>query len=838
MFPCRSTISGFHHCQQCDQIMRISQIIIAALLSSIFCSACQVVAQDILKVGVYENKPLIFTGSDGEPAGLFIDLFAHIAQEEDWELEYIAAPWDITLDSLKNGKIDILPVVAYSDKRNEFLNFTDETIMANWAEMYTTRTTSLNSLLELEGRKVAVKMGDIHFAALKDLTERFNINCRFIETDSYTTIFEMLDSNYLDVGVVNRMFGKANKSNYGVKITPVIYNPIELRYASPKGKHIDTLTVIDTYLAKFKNDTESIFYKGLQRWLMVEPENRIPAYIKYLIASILAAVLLLVSLSLLLRHQVRRQTRTLTKTNLHLKQEIRKRREAMEDLKRYARVVEASDDAIALLDPRQNHLLFNNAYLKIFNRSRGEVEKLSLSSVVGSDFYEQYLERAAKRCLGNEQVNLDGVYHPTSGPKRHLHIQMGPYIPPGGPIAGLVINIRDITQEIELKVQLIRAQKMETIGQLAGGVAHDLNNILSGIVSYPDMLLVDRPESDPMHKPLTTIKKSGKKAADIVSDLLTLARRGVENVQTTNLNIIIREFLSSPECRALLGPYQNVTIKTDLDSELLNISGSPIHLSKCLMNLFTNGLEAMESGGTLTISTENSYFEESVPEIPGIGEGEYAVLVITDTGVGMTEEMAKHIFEPFYTSKIMGRSGTGLGMTLVWNSVRDHNGYITVDSAPGDGTTFKIFYPVTRAEITVHKTEGVEEYRGAGEKVLVVDDVEEQRTFATEILTKLGYKVESAGGGDEAVSMVREKEYDILVLDMIMPGGLDGLATYEQVLSHRPAQKAIIASGYSASDNIVRVQTLGAGAYVKKPYTVLSLARALKTELHTGRISN
>lgn len=170
---------------------------------------------------MYNNKPLIFESSEGLASGLYIEILKHIAEEENWDLQFVKTSWDTALEHLKEGRIDLLPVIAYSTQRAELFDFNDETIIANWAEIYSSKNTTFSSILDLDGKRVAVQMGDIHLAALKELTDKFNVNCRFIETDGYTTIFEMLDAGYIDIGVVNRLYGRANNNGYDIKTTPL-----------------------------------------------------------------------------------------------------------------------------------------------------------------------------------------------------------------------------------------------------------------------------------------------------------------------------------------------------------------------------------------------------------------------------------------------------------------------------------------------------------------------------------------------------------------------------------------------------------------------------------------
>lgn len=394
-------------------------------------------------------------------------------------------------------------------------------------------------------------------------------------------------------------------------------------------------------------------------------------------------------------------------------------------------------------------------------------------------------------------------------------------------------RIRAEQARAQLEVRLQRAEKMEALGTLAGGVAHDLNNILSGIVGYPDLLLMEMPEESPMRAGILTIKKSGEKAAAIVQDLLYLARRAVPDKRAVNLNDIVQEYLKSPEYQKLHYYHPEVKTLTRLEAQPLPISGSPMHLSKAFMNLVSNAAEAMPHGGTIEVATANTYVDRPFRGYDSVEEGEYVVLEVRDNGIGIAPENIERIFEPFYTKKTMGRSGTGLGMAVVWGTVKDHHGYIDVQSAEGRGTTFKLYLPVTRTAVAeINRSYNLEEYLGQGESILVVDDMPEQRQIATMMLEKLGYTVSTAASGAKAVDWVVENPVDLVVLDMIMDPGIDGLETYQQIKNIHPDQKVVIASGFSETDRVKAAIELGVSEYVRKPYSLekigLSVRRALQ----------
>ncbi len=336
-------------------------------------------------------------------------------------------------------------------------------------------------------------------------------------------------------------------------------------------------------------------------------------------------------------------------------------------------------------------------------------------------------------------------------------------------------RIRAEQARAQLEVRLQRAEKMEALGTLAGGVAHD----------------------------------------------------------AVNLNDIVREYLKSPEYQKLHYYHPEVETLTRLEAQPLPISGSPMHLSKAFMNLVSNAAEAMPHGGTIEVATANTYVDRPFRGYDSVEEGEYVVLEVRDNGIGIAPENIERIFEPFYTKKTMGRSGTGLGMAVVWGTVKDHHGYIDVQSAEGRGTTFKLYLPVTRTAVAeINRSYNLEEYLGQGESILVVDDMPEQRQIATMMLEKLGYTVSTAASGAKAVDWVVENPVDLVVLDMIMDPGIDGLETYQQIKNIHPDQKVVIASGFSETDRVKAAIELGVSEYVRKPYSLekigLSVRRALQ----------
>ncbi len=536
----------------------------------------------------------------------------------------------------------------------------------------------------------------------------------------------------------------------------------------------------------------------------------------------------------------------LSRVNQRLQGEIEERKRALDALRasreKYRDLFENVSDFLFVHDLEGRLLETNLPFKREYGYSQKDCLSVNVRDLMPREDwpeFEKYLERIQQ--TGRDEgffrfTAADGETAVIEYKNTLIRDVSGEPVGVRGVGRDVTVRLKAEKERENLVAQLQRAQKMEAIGMLAGGVAHDLNNVLSGIVSYPDLLLMQVAEDSPLRKPLETVRQSGHKAAAIVQDLLSMARRGVTTKDVVNLNRIVAEYLTSPEYDKLRSQHERVRIETDLQEDLLRVMGSPVHLSKTIMNLVSNAAEAMPGGGTIRIKTENRYMDRAVGGYDDVSEGEYVVLTLSDTGVGISEEDRERIFEPFYTKKKMGNSGTGLGMAVVWGTVKDHGGTIDLESREGEGTTFTLYFPVVRASSRKRpSTNSLRACRGIGEPILVVDDVKEQREIASTLLSQLGYSVTAVPSGEEAVRYLMRREAALVVLDMIMEPGIDGLETYRRILETNPRQRAIITSGFSETDRIREAQRLGAGRYVKKPYTLEAIGTAIREELDKPR---
>jgi PAS domain S-box-containing protein len=799
-----------------------------------------------IKVGVYQNKPLLFTDNDGNVKGIFADILNYIAKKEEWEIDYVNDSWIQSYEDLKSGKLDMLGAIAFSERRNQIFDFTYENVLSNWGQIYINKRSGIESILDFEGKKIAVMQNDIYFKGLIELTEQFGIECRFIEAFEYDVVLELVESGKCDAGLVNYLYGHQNERKYHINKTSIILSPQQISFAVPKGKNKALINTIDLHLRKLKGDKSSIYYQSLSKWVGVDTVQINPIWLIILSVGAICLILIFLVLNMILRKQVIKRTQELNAKNQHLIDEIERRKKVEEALKKneekYRSVFENTGTATFIIEEDMTISKVNTKAEDMTGYVKAEIEgKLKTTDLVSKKELKRITDYHYAR-RGNvgefpSEYTLDIVDKKGNIKKAFIQIS----VIPGSQRS--IASLIDITSRIEAEEalrqneeKLQQAQKMKAIGTLAGGVAHDLNNILSGIVSYPDLILMDLPNDSPLIGPIQTIRESGKKAAAIVQDLLTLARRGVSVSKVVNLNDLVDEYLISPQFEKLKSYHPNVKVESHLDPALLNVMGSPIHLSKTVMNLVSNAAEAMPEGGSIEIKTTNNYVDFPINGNVDVEEGDYIGLTVSDSGIGIAADDINRIFEPFYTKKVMGRSGTGLGMAVVWGTVEDHNGYIHIESKEGKGTTIKLYFPVTRE--TARRMEmplSFDNYKGNGQHILVVDDVKEQLEIASKILTQLGYSVETVCSGEKACEYLESNSPDLIMLDMIMAPGIDGLETYKRINSKYPQQRAIIASGYSETERVREAQRLGAGKYVKKPYTIEKIGLAIKSELKTSQ---
>lgn len=519
--------------------------------------------------------------------------------------------------------------------------------------------------------------------------------------------------------------------------------------------------------------------------------------------------------------------------NRRLNQEIEEHKQTEEKLFKLSQSIEESPVAFVLMDVNGNLEYVNPQFFRISGYAPRNMIGLNVKSLqpTGSqtdDFQEAW-----------ESVGADNIWRGEMQIKKQdgecfwAYLTLLPLKNPEGHVNSMMMIMEDTSEKRQLEAQLIQSQKLEGIGQLAGGVAHDFNNILTAIIGYAQLVYLNMQNDDTNRGHIKHILDYSEKAATITKSLLAFSRKQTTNLSCFNVNDLISDF---QKLLLRLMP-ENIEIQTQFTSQKLSVLVDQVQLEQVIMNLATNARDAMPDGGLIIIATNMTEIDQEFIKSNGYGRtGSYAQITMADMGRGMNRQTLDKIFEPFFTTKEPGK-GTGLGMTIVYNIVSRHNGFITVESEPGKGTRVRILLPIVEAAEDVNGSK-TEEYieQGGARTILVAEDDSGIRDLITTILTERGYEVIGAADGVEAVKQFSEnrEKVSLVMLDGIMPKK-NGREAYLEIRAMKPDVKVIFMSGYLENmldfDHLMEREI----HFLQKPVLPLDILKKIQELLGPGK---
>ncbi len=514
-------------------------------------------------------------------------------------------------------------------------------------------------------------------------------------------------------------------------------------------------------------------------------------------------------------------------------------RASEERARQRAALVEWSSEAIIGLEPDGKISSWNGAAARLFGYSESEVLGKSITLIVPAALRAEATQELTRVARG-EHVTYETIRKRKDGAKLEVGIVLSPIRDPDGRVRGISEIARDLSDQRKAEralkradAQLREAQKMEAVGLLAGGIAHDFNNLLSAIVGYTELVLDNLPQGDPNRNDVVEVRKAGASAVSLTRQLLALSRRQVLQPRVLDLNQVVLNL--ERMVRRLIG--SNVGLSFELDAQLGRVSADPGQIEQVIMNLVLNARDAIaERGGahegTLTIATANVLLDHNAAEAVIAPPGEYVMLAISDTGVGMDEATIARIFEPFFTTKEKGK-GTGLGLSTALGIVQQSGGAIALDSRPGDGTTLRVYLPRTeRALTSTYSLPPQRLSNRSWETILLVEDDDQVRSLARTALRRQGYQVLEAEHGEQALSLCEQHVGNIhlLVTDVVMPR-MGGRELAERAVTLRPDMRVLYMSGYANDDILTRGILTDEVTLLQKPITPSSLARRVREVL-------
>ncbi len=763
--------------------------------------------------GDHNYPPYEFLDKNGQPAGLNVDITRAIARRMGLSVDFRLGEWSRIRKGLENGEIDALQGLFYSVERDKLFDFSLPSSMVQHAIVVRSDSPELFTMQDLAGKTILVQAGDI----LDDLAQEFGYGNHLVVVDSQEEALRRLAAGEADCALTAKLpalywIEKQDWRNLTVSALSVL--SAEYCYAVPSG-HQELLAQFSDGLAAIKATGE---HRQIQaKWLTPYESlglRRVTQIALWAVLPLLALLLLSLLWSRSLQRVVARRTRELSFNVALLNARS-----------------EASLDGILVVDDQGKILSYNRRFVEMWEIPP-ELIQLGMDEPILSSVICQmaeplvFLERVKhlyehREEIGREEIKLkDGrVFDRYSAPVSGSE----------GSYYGRVWYFRDISDQrhaeaarTKLQGQLIQAQKMESMGRLAGGVAHDFNNMLQAIMGHAELALDQLPPDSPLQEDVHEIQVAAQRSSDLTRQLLAFARKQAVVPKVLDLNITVEGMLKM--LRRLIG--EDIDLVWVPGPSIWPVKMDPSQFDQILANLCVNARDAIEGIGKVTIETWTETFDKTFcAEHPGIVPGDYVRLSVFDTGCGMTKETLANIFEPFFTTKGPGE-GTGLGLATVYGAVKQNNGNVFVDSEPGKGTVFHIYFPRYLDATPAPQAPVFEPALSSGKgTILLVEDEQSILRIATAMLEKLGYRVLSASTPGEAIHLAKahSQEIDLLMTDVVMPE-MNGRDLTNMIVFLCPGIKRLFMSGYTA-DVIAHHGVLDEGVcFLQKPFTIRDLA--------------
>ncbi|CCK81557.1 two component system sensor histidine kinase, hybrid [Desulfobacula toluolica Tol2] len=750
-----------------------------------------------VKVGVYENKPKIFTDSNGRVAGFWPDLLAYIANKENWDITYIHGTWNEGLERLLANNIDIMPDVAFTEERANLYAFSKSPVLISWSRLYIKKNvTDIKSIRDLENKTIAVLKGSVNFectGGIKELLQKFNINCTFLEFDSYNNAFEAVKNDLADACVTNRNFGNKNEKKFQLKKTAIIFQPININFAFTKNASLphNFSERIDHHMEQLFKDSTSFYYQLLEKYFETTIAKKtveiFPDWIKTVLKSsgiLLAFLVLVVFIS---RVQAKKQTA-----------EIKIKNKALQKSEAHLRtLIETIPDLIWLKDPDGVYLACNPKFERFFGAKETDIVGKTDYDFVDkkmADFFREN-DRMAM-AAGKPTMNEEEIIFNDDGHKELLETVKTPMYDSDDKLIGVLGIGRDFTRRKQAEQEKIIAQKIAAehkklalVGQIAGKMAHDFNNILGIIMGHTDLSLMECKDLK-TRKTLELILQQTLKGRNLTKNLVAFAKDQDPKQKFFELNAKLDLVLN-----LLNKDIEELELIKEYNPEMPELLADPGMIEHAFVNIIQNSIHALSMTENPKIIIRTYYSDNNI------------IVEIEDNGCGIPEEHIEKIYEPAFTLKgsrdLTGSykkniKGTGYGMANVKKYIEQHKGNISIESKSGTGTKVIINLPVIKKVLTKEeKTELQKAKLQFGKNILIVEDEAAISEVQHRILTQAPchHTVDIASNGQTAIDLLKNNHYDLISLDYILPGNMNGIHIYNHIRETDKAVPILFISG-------------------------------------------
>ncbi|MDD5169703.1 MAG: ATP-binding protein [Syntrophales bacterium] len=795
------------------------------------------VANTSIKVGVFDYAPLNSTEAPEKEGGLLIDILKYVAGEEKWHLQFVPGTLQEGLSRLNKGDIDLLIAAPYSPKMAKLYDFTQEAVISTWAQIYSSSDKPvIQSLLDLKRLSVGLVRDDPYSQELRETVKRLNIICDFVEFNNYEELFKAIQDKWLDAGAVDRLYGILHGKEYAVVSSPIIFSPVELRFAVAKNRYPLIIETLNYHITLLKKNPHSIYYQLIDKLSGTTRDSRLFVVLKWVVVLALGSLLLFSLMILFLRFQVKKKTAELIKNNQELENEIGMRQKAEEALREseelYRTMAERSFANVYVVQDGRFRFINSNTIKTIGMPADEIIGQRSLHFVYDDDC-AQVKKNSRIMLQGRRTAPYEYRMMTQTGPRWMLETVTFIHFEGRPAVLGTAMDISEQKKAEEerriLESQLRQAQKMEAIGTLAGGIAHDFNNILTAIMGYSELAHRSLIGKKQERRYLNEVLNGCERAKELINQILTFSRQSEHTLQPMSISPVIKETVKL--LRASLP--STIMIQLNIEAEQDSVLGDPTQIHQVLMNLCTNAAHAMDGrNGVLTIEMKAHQALQGDATEGDHTSGSQLEIIVSDTGHGIPAVIMDRIFDPFFTTKEIGK-GTGMGLSVVHGIVKAHGGKIRVESDIDKGSTFRVFIPQLTITDVQPKQESAKTLTVGNERILWVDDEEIIVDMGQEILSRLGYHVVTATSSKEAAQLFRNEanRFDLVISDMTMPY-MTGIDLAQELLRIRHDIPIILCTGLGNAITKETLKAAGVRELMTKPFSHEKLASTVRRVLN------
>jgi two-component system sensor histidine kinase EvgS len=751
--------------------------------------------------------PFEFVDENGHLTGFNYDLMNAVASATGLRIQFKPDQWTKTVEKLEHGQIDMIQGMFFSPDRAAKFSFSAPTVVSHCVSVVRKNSIEPPDRLEdLARLRLVVEENDI----MHDFVRRNNLASNTIAVVSQESALLEVVTGRRDCALVSRMTAawlirKNSWANLEMAKKPLL-SP-KYCFATRQSRR-GLLAKLNEGLKIIENSGE--YHRIVERWFGVEQDSarelkKLLRYVLIITGPLILALFVFFFWSWSLKQQVLKKT-----------EDLRKSEEQFRSLIEGAPfgVFVQTRGQFSYLNQTMLNLLGLSSPAEMLGKPVIDAFNPEFQVEVSQRILQLNFEKLAQEPMRNSIVRSDG---------QALQVEVSAVPTHFAGEDGALVFVRDISHQLELEARLLQSSKMEAVGQLAGGVAHDYNNMLSVILGYTELALSRIPSDDPVHQNLTEIYAAATRSADITAQLLAFARKQIVTPKVLLINRNIEGMLKM--LSRLIG--EDIKLIWEPGQDIFPIKIDPIQLDQILANLCVNARDAISGSGEVKISTQNRTLDLDDDENT-IPSGNYVVLTVSDNGCGMTHLVKEKIFEPFFTTKELGR-GTGLGLATVYGIIKQNNGHIIVTSSPRVGTSFEILFPMAQTEESEHHaTDSKEVPKGKKQTILLVEDEEAILKLTRKVIEGFNYQVIAANFPSAALEIVKDgnQQIDLLITDIVMPE-MNGKELYLKIKSLRPGIKVLFVSGYTAE--IVGSEELHGNDvdFIEKPFAIKELARKI-----------